>query len=56
MVRCDVSCQCVLTVDLQDLCDLLGGGEQRHMVHAAGVGHAVLAPIHLELQRAPDSE
>lgn len=46
----------VLTMDLQDLRDSLGGGKQRHVVDATGVGHAVLAPVHLELQRALDGE
>lgn len=34
-----------LTVDLQDFCCCVGAG-QRHMLHAAGVGHAIVSSVH----------
>lgn len=44
-----------LTVDLQDLGCHVGFG-QRHMLHTAGVGNAVIPLVHLELKATPHCE
>lgn len=44
-----------LTVDLQDLGCHVGLG-QRHMLHTAGVGDAVIPLVHLELKATPHCE
>lgn len=44
-----------LTVDLQDLGCHVGVG-QGHMLHAAGVGDAIVPSVHLELEATPHCE
>lgn len=48
-------CMTALTVDLQDLsCHVRVG--QRHMLHAAGVGDAIVPSVHVELEATPHCE
>lgn len=48
-------CMTALTVDLQDLsCHVRVG--QSHMLHATGVGDAIVPSVHLELEAAPHCE
>lgn len=48
-------CMTALTVDLQDLGCHVGVG-QSHMLHATGVGDAIVPSVHLELEAAPHCE
>lgn len=42
-------------MDLQDLGGQVGAG-QRDMLHTAGVGNAIVPPVHLKLEAASDCE
>ena len=44
-------CTAALTVDIQDLGRQVGAG-QRHVLHAASVGDAIVLSVHLELEAA----
>lgn len=44
-------CMTALTVDIQDLGRHVGAG-QRHVLHAASVGDAIVLSVHLELEAA----